>query len=320
MYTNPWQPLISMRSGCQHCQKARRRAIMKAKYLPYMFMAPALILLLFVYGSSILGAVFLSFTDWNGIDPVIRFVGLGNFVSMFSGTSFVIPLKNTLLFLVLTLILQNALALFMALLLNNKFFGRDLFRMLFFLPSTISMIAIGLAWTLIFDPINGSIVHIANMLSLHAIADIQWLGSPNLVMYCIAFVNIWQWAGWNMVIYLAGLQAIPTEIYEAVSIDGASALARLRYITIPMLAPAITINVIMTTIGGLKVFDLPFIMTGGGPGQASETLTMTIVENAFSLNKMGYGSAMSLVLFIMILLVTVIQNKVLGKAEEAVQA
>jgi raffinose/stachyose/melibiose transport system permease protein len=293
---------------------------MKPKYLPFLFMAPAVLMLLFVYGGPVLAVFFLSITDWNGISQTMNIIGLDNFVSLLSEKDFFLSLKNTALFLIITMIFQNLLALLIAILLNNKFIGRDFFRTLLFLPSTISIVAIGLIWTLIFDPINGPIVEIAEALGLDALADIKWLGDPKVVMYTIAFVNIWQWAGWNMVIYLAGLQSIPAEYYEAASIDGANFFSKLRHITIPMLAPSITINVVMTTIGGLKVFDLPYVMTGGGPGRASETLAMTIINNSFSLNKMGYGSAMSLVLFALILLVTIIQNKVLSKSEEAIKS
>jgi raffinose/stachyose/melibiose transport system permease protein len=293
---------------------------MKPKYLPYVFMSPAILLLLFVYGGPIIAVFLLSLTDWNGISRTMNFIGLDNFIALASEKGFSISLQNTFLFLILTMVFQNLLALLMAVLLNSTLFGKSFFRTLFFLPSTISIVAIGLIWTLIFDPINGPIVYVANALGWESLANIKWLGNPDIVMYSIAFVNIWQWAGWNMVVYIAGLQSIPAESYESASIDGASFFAKLKYITIPMLAPAITINVVMTTIGGLKVFDLPFVMTGGGPGRASETLAMTIINNSFSLNKMGYGSAMSLILFILILLVTLIQNKVLSRAEEAIKS
>lgn len=173
---------------------------MKPKFLPYVFMSPSILLLLFVYGGPIIAVFLLSLTDWNGISRTMHFIGLDNFIALSGEKGFAISLKNTLLFLIITIVFQNLIALFMAVLLDRVVFGKNFFRTLFFLPSTISIVAIGLVWTLIFDPINGPIVYLANALGWDTLTKIKWLGDPKIVMYSISFVNIWQWAGWKSVV------------------------------------------------------------------------------------------------------------------------
>jgi raffinose/stachyose/melibiose transport system permease protein len=292
---------------------------MRSRYMPYAFLAPSILLLLFIFAGPFLAVTLLSFTDWDGLSWSMKFIGLKNYAAIFTEREAVDSLSNTILFLVLTVVLQNLFALLAAVVLTGKVFGKTFFRAVYFMPSIISIIAIGAVWSMIFDPISGPYVYVLEHLGLQSLADMRWLADPKLVMFAIVFVNVWQWAGWNMVVYLAGLQGIPSELYEAASIDGAGAFGRFRFITFPLLAPAITINIVMTTIGGIKVFELPFVMTGGGPGHASETIAITIIRNSFALNKVGYGSAMSLILVVFILAVTFIQNKVLSKAEEATE-
>ena len=289
---------------------------MKKKMLPYLFMLPAILVLVFIYAGPVIGILFFSITDWNGVSFAFDFVGLKNYGNLFREKDLINAISNTLEFFILTFIFQNILALFVAVLLNKRFFGRNALRTVFFMPATISVIAVGLIWSLIFDPVSGAINVAANAFGWDWLAGVRFLGNTKIVMKAIAFVNIWQWAGWNMVIYIAGLQGIAPEYYEAARIDGAGDGKAFFHITLPLLAPAITINMVMTTIGGLKVFDLPFAMTGGGPGHASETFAMTIVKNSFSLYKAGYGCAMSVVMFVVILIITVIQNTVMSKMEE----
>jgi len=292
----------------------RRR--MTGRLLPYLFVAPALCMLLLVYGGPTVGTVVLSFTDWDGVSRHFNFIGLGNFAAILSDTAAGTSLRNTIVFTVVTVIGQNALALPLALALNTGLRGRNFFRSVFFLPSTISLIAVAIAWSIIFDPVNGPLPHVLQSVGLSALANTQWLADPSVVLYTLCFVNIWQWTGWSMVFYLAGLQGIPRDLYEAARIDGAAPFAIFRRITLPLLAPTITISLVLTTIGGLKVFELPFIMTKGGPGFSSQTLTMTILDNFVTNSQAGYASALSLLLVIMTLVVVGIQRRALAGAEE----
>lgn len=292
---------------------------LKNNYLPYIFMAPALILLFFFFALPFISTVLIGFTDFNGFSWNMKFVGMANFINIFRESEVLSSLKNTVLFTVLTLLFQIPLGLLLAVLLNRNIFGRDVFRAIFFLPAMISSVALSSIWGLIFNPNLGTIVTVAKFLGWDWLADIRWLADPGLVMYSISAVNVWIFSGWCMVIFLAGLQSIPQEMLESADLDGATPVRKLWHITLPMLAPATTINVVMVTIGGLKVFDLPLIMTNGGPGHASETLTMTIINNSFALSKVGYGAALSILMLIFILLFTYFQNKFLGRAEEATE-
>lgn len=288
-----------------------------ARLQPYLFMLPAILILLFIYAAPMLASIFLSFTDWNGISREFNMVGFSNYARVFTNSALVAPLKNTLIFTVVTVIFQCSLGLLLALALNRSFRGRDALRAIFFLPCVVSMVAIGYAWSLIYNPVTGPLKKIADSMGWEWLSSIKWLSNPKLVLYSICIVNIWQWTGWSMVIYIAGLQAIPDNLYEAAAIDGAGAFQRFWNVTVPQILPSVTINVVMTTIGGLKAYDLMYVMTGGGPGHASQTFGMLVVDTLFNQNKAGLGSALSMVMFAMVLIVSVLQNTLLSSKEES---
>ena len=285
------------------------------KLLPYLFMLPAIVIFLFVYAGPMLATFVLGFTDWNGISPSFEFIGLKNFIRVFTDKSLQEPLINTFEFTILTVVIQGILALLLAVALNKGFRGRNFFRTVLFLPCVVSMVAVGYAWSLIFNPVMGPLGLLADHFGWQFLANIKWLSDPQIVLYSIVLVNVWQWTGYNMVIYLAGLQSIPTHLYEAASIDGANKVHQFIKITLPLVAPSITINVVLSTMGGLKAFDLMYVMTNGGPGHASETFAMASVDAFFRQKNAGLGSAMAFLMFIMILLVSVVQNRLLSKRE-----
>lgn len=287
----------------------------KRNWLPYLFMLPAILIFLFVYAGPMLATIVLGFTDWNGISPSFQFVGIQNFIRIFTNKRLLEPLCNTFEFTLLTVVIQGVLALLLAVTLNKKFLGRDFFRTILFLPCVVSMVAVGYAWSLIFNPVMGPLGLMAQHFGWQFLADIKWLSDPEIVLYSIVIVNVWQWTGYNMVIYLAGLQSIPTQLYEAAAIDGAGKRHQFFKITLPLIAPSITINVVLSTMGGLKAFDLMYVMTNGGPGHASETFAMASVDAFFRQKEAGLGSAMAFLMFLMILLVSYIQNKLLSKRE-----
>lgn len=285
------------------------------KLLPYLFMLPAIVIFLFVYAGPMLATSVLGFTDWNGISPGFEFIGFENFIKVFTDESLKEPLLNTFEFTILTVVIQGVLALFLAVALNKGFRGRNFFRTVLFLPCVVSMVAVGYAWSLIFNPVMGPLGLLAENLGWQFLADIKWLSDPQIVLFSIVIVNVWQWTGYSMVIYLAGLQAIPADLYEAASIDGAGKVHQFFKITLPLVAPSITINVVLTTMGGLKAFDLMYVMTSGGPGHASETFAMASVDAFFRQKNAGLGSAMALLMFLMILLVSFVQNRLLSRRE-----
>lgn len=288
---------------------------LRNKALPYLFMLPATLVIVFVYVVPFLSSIYFSMTDWNGISWNMKFIGLKNYLDILHEQSVGEVFMNNVKYFLLLVFVQNFVGLMIALLLNTKMKGRNFFRAVFFMPTIVSIVAVGFIWSLIFDPMNGPIPILVQNFHLNFLKDFQWLGDINNSLYVISGINIWQWAGWNMVIYLAGLQSIPKELLESADVDGARSIKRFLNVTLPMLAPAITVNIVSSSIGALKLFDLPFILTKGGPGHASETLAITIYNNSFLSNKMGYGIALSLVLFLLVLIVSILQMVYLRAAE-----
>ena len=284
-------------------------------FLPYLFMLPAIVLILFVFLLPFLASVYISLTDWNGMGWNMRFIGLKNFTNMIGARNINGVLLNNVKYFIILVFVQNSVAVLIAVLLNVKNRGQGFFRAVLFLPTIISAVAVSFIWNLMYDPIYGPVPNAANFLHLPGLAGSTWLGDPGLALYLIAFVSMWQWTGWNMVVYYAGLQTIPSELYESANMDGASAVQQFRHVTVPMLAPAITINMVVSSIGVLKIFDLPFVMANGGPGHSTTTFAIIIYNESFLANKIGYGTALSLVLFVLVLLISSLQTVYLRKRE-----
>lgn len=283
---------------------------------PYLFLLPAILLILFIFLIPFVFSIVISLTDWNGISKSFNFIGLKNFADLFKEAEILEVLKNNAIYFVEIVVFQNLFAIIIAALLRENFKGRNFFRATLFLPTVISTVAIGFIWNLILDPVNGYIPAFFKLIGLKGLGSVIWLGNSSTAIHVISFVNIWQWLGQTMVIYLASMLSVDDSLYEAASMDGATRFQQFRKITIPMLAPALTINLVTSTIGTLKIYDLPFTMTNGGPGHSSESLAITIYSNSFVYNKMGYGTAISLVLFLFVLIVSVIQMKVLRARED----
>jgi len=286
----------------------------KAALLPYLYMTPTILLMLFIFLIPFIFCIVISLTSWNGISKNLDFIGLNNYFTLFKEKNLLEVLYNNLIYFLVLVFIQNIISVILAVILNGRFIGRNFFRAAIFLPTIVCTVAVGYVWNLMYDPMNGVLPGIVE--ALHIPFHTLWLGDPKLSIYYIMIASIWQWAGWNMVIYLAGLQSISEELYESADIDGASALNRFRYITLPLLAPAITINIITSSINTLKIFDLPYIMTGGGPGHSTESLAMIIIQNAFSNSKVGYSNALSMVQFFFILIVAIVQFLYLRRRED----
>lgn len=281
-------------------------------------MLPAILLILFIFLIPFVYAIVISLTDWNGISKTFNFIGLDNYINMFKEAEILEVLRNNLFYFVEIVVIQNLLAIIIAAMLREKFRGKNFFRAALFLPTVICTVAIGFVWNLILDPINGYLPAFFNLIGLKSLGSVIWLGNTATSLHVISFVNIWQWTGQTMVIYLASMLSVDNSLYEAAGIDGASRFAQFRKITLPMLAPALTINLVTSTIGTLKIYDLPFTMTRGGPGHSSESLAISIYSNSFVYNKMGYGTAISLVLFVFVLIISVVQMRVLRSKEDAI--
>ncbi|MGO4272126.1 carbohydrate ABC transporter permease, partial [Paenibacillus sp. TAF58] len=258
--------------------------------------------------------VYLSFTSWDGISNDIRYIGLDNFVEMWHSDRVHNALKNTLILSIVLVVLENVVALALAMLVDQVKWFRNLFRSVFYLPVLLSGIVLGFVWTIILNYNFGVLTQMLDKLKLSSL-KLDWLGNPDYALIAIIIFTVWKASGYYMIIYLAGLQGIPPELSEAASIDGANRWQQFRHITFPLLAGAFTVCMMLSMIGSLKIFDQIAVMTDGGPGFSTETLTYIIYKVGFGELRQGYGTALSLVLFILIMIVSVIQIKVLRKRE-----
>jgi raffinose/stachyose/melibiose transport system permease protein len=277
--------------------------------LSYAFLAPAAFFILFIYALPFLFSVAASFTNWTGLGYNWRFIGFRNYRDLFRERRIAQVLMNNLRYLFFLVLVQNALSVCAALLLNKPFRGRNLIQAVVFMPTCIATVAVGFIWSLMFDSVNGPLPLFFKKIlpSLSWLKDFYWLGDAKRAIYLIIFTSMWQWIPWNMVIYIAGLRNIPPELLEAGEVDGAGPFRRFFFILLPGLHPAIAVNMILSTISVLKFFDLPYVMTKGGPGYATETLAITTYSYTFLYNKLGYGTAISMVMFAGIMMITLIQ-------------
>jgi len=251
-----------------------------------------------------------SFTDWDGMSAEKLFVGFQNYIDLFQDDDFLSAWSFTIKFTIGNTIIQNVLALLFAVALDSGIKAQKLYRTAFFVPCLISSLIVGFIWLKMFSNV---LPEINEMLGTNI--NFLLFGSGETVLLGLLIANNWQWIGYWMLIYLAGLQSIPAELYEAAKVDGAGAISRFKNITIPMLAPAITICVVGITTGSLKVYDLLVSSTKGGPGRASTSIIYQTYTTAINGRQYGYGSAMSVTLVVALLLVALIQVKSLKKKE-----
>lgn len=272
------------------------------KLYSYRLVMPALLLYstLFIL-PAIIGSYF-SFTDWTIGKDTISFIGFENFKTIFTDSELVHAIANTFIYAIIVVIFKNGLGLLLSLAVNAKIPATNFFRAVFYLPAVISSIVIGLVFTRVLHP-EGILNATLDSLGLGFLA-LDWLTDIRIVIFTVAAVSIWQWTGYHMAIYLAGLQGIPADYYEAADIDGAGAFQKFRHITIPMLAPSININVILSLIGGLRVFSEVYALTNGGPGNASQVLTTEVLK-MFGSGSWGMGTAMNTVLMVIVGLISI---------------
>jgi ABC-type sugar transport system permease subunit len=276
----------------------RRRADLLTAAL---FLAPSL-LVFGVFTYYALGFNFyLSAVNWNFISPTRTFVGLQNYQQMFNDTRFWTVFKNTFYYAGASVTLGMLFGLGLALLLNQKIKGRGFFRTLIFTPYVTTIAAIALLWVWIFDPGYGLFNY---ALGLIGIEGPRWLTDPKWAMPALIIMNVWRTMGYDMVIFLAGLSAIPSDLYEAADIDGAGRYAKFRHITLPLLSPTTFFIMVTSLIGALQVFDQVAVMTAGGPVDATKVFNYYIYEQAFAYFRAGYGAAVAVVLFLIILALT----------------
>jgi raffinose/stachyose/melibiose transport system permease protein len=273
---------------------------------------PALVIYLGFLIGPVLSGFYFSLTQWDGINAP-RFVGLDNFVRLAGDPEYARALLNTFVFTAVILVGQLGSGLGLALLLNRATRGVAFMRGVFFLPALMSTAVIALIWTFIYSPAVGLLAGFAESIGAQDTFLADVLGNQESALLAVCLVVIWQFAGYMMVIFLAGLKSIPREVYEAAAIDGASGWRRFRSITWPLLAPSLGIAVVISLAGNLKLFDQVYLMTGGGPAGATETMGTLIYRTAFRNADYGYSVAQSVVLTVLITLVVVFQRWLINR-------
>jgi raffinose/stachyose/melibiose transport system permease protein len=273
---------------------------MHSRY-PLYFVLPALLLYATFFIVPSVAGIAYSFTDWSAYRDAINFIGWDNFETIFSlDENYLFYIWNTLVFTVLTTILKTVFGLSLALLISGgirRFV--NVYRVLFYLPAVLPVLIVALIFRSILNPRRGVLNAFLKSIGLDGLA-MNWLVDPAIALYSVIGVDTWRGIGYIMVILLAGLQTVPREYYEAASIDGANAWQRFWYITIPMIMPAIVVVTVLNVLYGLRVFEMVYAMTGGGPGYATEVIS-TEIFRSFSRGQYGLGTAVSTVLFVILL-------------------
>ncbi len=277
--------------------------MLRNKVYPFYFTLGTLILYTVFFVIPAVMGLGYAFTDWNRYSTDVNYVGLGNFRTLTSsGNNYTEYARNTFVFTLSTIVLKTILGLAFALLLHNGVKHlRSLYRLIIFLPAVLPMVVVGIIFHSVLNPRRGLLNELLRAVGLSEWAQ-QWLTDPRIALTSIIGVDTWKGAGYIMVILLAGLQTIPAEYYEAAQIDGANALARLRHLTIPLLRPALVVATVLNILYGLKVFDVVYVLTNGGPGYSTEVL-YTAIFKEFSKGRYGVGTTLSSLLFLVMVFI-----------------
>lgn len=292
-----------------------RRSILKqykTKISFMLFILPALVLVCITSIVPFLMNISYSLTSWNGISAEKKFVGLKNFVMLFQDKDFFKgPVIFSLVFAVLYVLLVNIIALALGLLFVRPFRSSKLMRAMLYIPNIISLVMVGYVWKFLFGMGFDYLYKLTNC----NLFNLSWLGESKLAFASILGVSLWQAVGFYCVIYIAGIQSVPGELLEAAAIDGANAGTRFRHVILPMIMPSVTVCLFTSLLNGLKVYDLPMVLTAGGPAGSTTSIAMDIYNEAFLNNLYGYGSAKSLFFFLIIIIVTFWQLRLTKRRE-----
>ncbi|MDX1699734.1 MAG: sugar ABC transporter permease [Melioribacteraceae bacterium] len=283
----------------------------------YIFLTPALSAIFLFFFLPVIAAFLISFTDFDIYSlsdySNARFIGFGNYVNLFGDPLFWKALTNTFLYVIIAAPLSIAVSLGAALMLNSKLIKfKSIFRLTYFLPVVTTLIAVSIIWRFIYHPKFGILNYLLSILNVDAI---DWLGDPNIALPAIILMSVWKNFGYNMIIFIAGLQNIPQYLYEAADLEGASGWQKFKSITIPMLAPTTLFISIITMIGFFQLFAEPYVMTQGGPLNSTLSIVLYMYNEGFRWWNMGYSASIAFVLFFIIFIATLIQFKVQKNTE-----
>ena len=275
--------------------------ILKESVVAWIFILPAVLGIVIFILFPVLGSFGISLTKWNLISAP-KFVGFSNYSELFQDKDFYLVLFNTFFYAIVTTILGIIIPLVLAAAINNRLRASNFFKTAYFIPFVTPMIVVAIVWEWLYDPNYGLLNWILGM-------PVKWLYDKNLAMLAIIIVSVWKNIGYNMIIFLSGLQAIPDSVNEATEIDGAVGLKKFFLVTFPLLSPTVFFVSIITTISSFQVFDLVYLMTGGGPENSTTVLVYWLYKNAFEYFRLGKASAIAYILFIIILVLAIIQWK-----------
>nr|WP_312096028.1 sugar ABC transporter permease [Niallia sp.] len=296
----------------KHSLSTKRKKNWKEVGLFSLFVGPVFIAFTIVVLVPFFSGIYYSFTDWNGITGEIKWVGLENFQYIFTeDKQFLQSFKLTALYTIVAIILTNTIGFGLALLVTQKLKSSNLLRTVFFMPNLLGGLLLGFIWQFIFIRGFASIGELTGI----PLFELAWLGDKNTAFWGIVIVSVWQGAGYIMLIYIAALQNIPKELIEAAKIDGANRFQVLRNIKIPLVAPAVTICLFLTTASSFKIFDANLSLTNGGPFKSTEMLALNIYTEAFVNNRYGIGEAKALIFFIVVATISIIQVMITKKKE-----
>lgn len=297
-------------------KKRKLRAGELGKYF-VIFILPALIIYLLFSITPFLYTIYYSFTDYTDMNPInLHFVGLKNYIKVLQTPVMLAAIKNSVIYAILLTGFQTLLGLPLAFVLNQKLKSRNLLRAVFFFPAVFSSLIIGYLWNFIMSSSDFGLIN--NILHQLGLGTLNFFTSKN-ALYSVILTQIWQWTGWAMVIFLANLQSISPDLYEATEIDGANGLKKFMYVTLPLMCPSVKIVIVTGLIGGMKVFDIIYSMTSGGPGDATQTVMTVMMKKGISEGFYSTGSAFGVCFFIIVLAISAIVTKLMGKWSEAIQ-
>ena len=297
-------------------KKRKLRAGELGKYF-VIFILPALIIYLLFSITPFLYTIYYSFTDYTDMNPInLHFVGLKNYIKVLQTPVMLAAIKNSVIYAILLTGFQTLLGLPLAFVLNQKLKSRNLLRAVFFFPAVFSSLIIGYLWNFIMSSSDFGLIN--NILHQLGLGTLNFFTSKN-ALYSVILTQIWQWTGWAMVIFLANLQSISPDLYEAAEIDGANGLKKFMYLTLPLMCPSVKIVIVTGLIGGMKVFDIIYSMTSGGPGDATQTVMTVMMKKGISEGFYSTGSAFGVCFFIIVLAISAIVTKLMGKWSEAIQ-
>jgi len=280
----------------------------------FAFAVPALFFFIIFVIIPLFGTINISFHSWNGASPKMTFVGLANYVELFKTSAFWFSFKNNIIWILFTIFVPVMLGLILATLVSRPYVrAKLLFRLIYFMPGIVSLVAVGIVWGWIYHPAYGILGRILSFIGIPGARNIDFLGNPNLVIWYLVIAGSWTAFGFNMTIFLAAIQAIDPDFLEIAILEGANYLQTFFWVILPTIKGTVTLLVLNSLIGSFKVFDIIWIMTKGGPYNSSDVIATYMFRSSFNLNRYGYGSAMAVVLTIIIAIFSIIYMRLREK-------